>query len=66
MLVAPWLPRLPMGCYPYYDDAYGYYGPSYGYGPSFGFAFEGGGHHFHGHHRGGGPHWIIPLQSGNL
>ena len=33
--------------YPYYDDDYGYYG----YGPSFGFRFGGGGHHFHGHHR---------------
>jgi hypothetical protein len=37
--------------YPYYDDDYGYYGPSYGYGPSFGFRFGGRGHHFHGHHR---------------
>ena len=37
--------------YPYYDDDYGYYGPYYGYGPSFGFRFGGGGHRFHGHHR---------------
>jgi len=37
--------------YPYYDDDYGYYGPYYGYGPSFSFRFGGGGHHFHGHHR---------------
>jgi hypothetical protein len=31
--------------YPYYDDDYGYYGPS------FGFRFGDGGHRFHGHHR---------------
>jgi len=37
--------------YPYYDDDYGYYRPYYGYGPSFGFRFGGGGHRFHGHHR---------------
>jgi hypothetical protein len=35
--------------YGYYPYSYDYY-PSYGYGPTFGFAFGGHGHHGHGGH----------------